>query len=524
MRPPRFLRNTIKMIRSLLIIVILSFFNLGCSGLKSPANPISNEETVTLKIVQINDVYEIAPLNAGEYGGLARVAYIRDSIKQRFPNTYLFLAGDFLNPSLLGTIKVDGERVNGKQMVEVLNAMDVDLVTFGNHEFDLSEADLQKRLDESNFAWTSANVRHISAAGTNFFKGKKNNSISVASDYSIFTASNEAGKSIKFGVFGVTLPSNPKDYVHYGDIYENSERAYKLAQQESDFVVGLTHVAIDEDMEIAKRLESIPLIMGGHEHFNMLEKEGATIITKVDGNAKSAYVHTLTYNLATNNLHLNSELVMVTSKIASSAKVEPVVKKWNALLEQKLKETIADPTQIVYHATDPLDGTDTANRSKQTNMGALIARAMAYAFQDSVDGALVNGGSIRIDDKLEGDVTAVDIFRVLPFGGGVLKVELNGKLLKEILDYGEAQSGEGAYLQRYNFSRNNKGAWQIGDGIETIIDSKTYTVAFTDFLLKGLDIPFLKHDNPGIVNIYTPKETEIAADIRRAIISYLTSK
>ncbi len=108
----------------------------------------SNKEnsTITLKFVQINDVYEIAPLNGGEYGGLARVGHIRDSIKEKFPNTYLFLAGDFLNPSLLGTLKVDGERLNGKQMVDVLNALNVDLVTFGNHEFDLKEKRSTKKI------------------------------------------------------------------------------------------------------------------------------------------------------------------------------------------------------------------------------------------------------------------------------------------------------------------------------------------------------------------------------------------
>ena len=31
-------------------------------------------------------------------------------------------------------------------MIEVMNAMEFDLVTFGNHEFDLKEKDLQKKI------------------------------------------------------------------------------------------------------------------------------------------------------------------------------------------------------------------------------------------------------------------------------------------------------------------------------------------------------------------------------------------
>src|SRR5690606_35654112 len=132
-----------------------------------------------------------------------------------------------------------------------------------------------------------------------------------------------------------------------------------------------------------------------------------------------------------------------------------------------------------------LDGTDKANRSKQTNLGELIARSMAFSYNDKVDGAIVNGGSIRIDDRLVGDITSTDVFRVLPFGGSILKVDLNGKLLKEILDFGKSRAGEGAYLQRYNFSQNEKDEWQVANN--SINDQKTYTVAISDFLLKGLD-------------------------------------
>lgn len=508
--------------RKFILLALVGYFFASCEVLQlTPEDPIKGAGAVTLKFIQFNDVYEIAPLGGGEYGGLARVAHIRDSIKDQFPNTYLFLAGDFLNPSLIGTLKVDGERVNGKQMVDVLNAMDIDLVTFGNHEFDLSEEDLQKRLDESNFSWTSANVRHVTEKGLMPFTTQWEYSNVPTSDFSTFNAIDTDGNRIKFGVFGVTLGSNPKEYVSYGDIYENAERAYSLAIQKSDFVVGLTHVSIEEDKRIAMRLRSLPLIMGGHEHYNMLEKEGRTIISKADANAKSVYVHTLIYNLRTKYLHINSELMMVTDKIASSPKVERIVNKWTDLLEETLKEVVENPDEVIYTATSPLDGTDTANRSKQTNMGELITRSMAYAYSNKVDGALVNGGSIRIDDRLVGEITSTDIFRVLPFGGSVLKVDLKGSLLKEILEYGKLQSGEGAFLQRYNFSQNDNNEWQVGE--TAISDKKTYTVAFSDFLLKGLDIPFLTPENKDVVKIYTPKENETAADIRKAIIFYLNS-
>ena len=121
--------------RILLLPVFALFFLYSCKLLEPiPEEPFYGKGIVTVKFLQVNDVYEIAPLQGGKYGGMARVAYVRDSIKERNPNTFLFMAGDFLNPSLLGNLKKDGERIRGKQMVEVMNAMDFDLVTFGNHE------------------------------------------------------------------------------------------------------------------------------------------------------------------------------------------------------------------------------------------------------------------------------------------------------------------------------------------------------------------------------------------------------
>src|SRR5690606_39824498 len=208
--------------RKFLFLAVVGYFFSSCEILQLyPEDPIKGAGVVTLKFVQINDVYEIAPLNGGEYGGMARVTHIRDSIKKEFPNTYLFMAGDFLNPSLLGTLKVDDERLNGKQMVDVMNAMDFDLVTFGNHELDLSEADLQKRLDESKFTWTSSNVRHVSENGIEPFTTKWKFSTVPVSDYSMFTAVDDDGNELEFGVFSVTTPSNPQPYVYYGDIFQN---------------------------------------------------------------------------------------------------------------------------------------------------------------------------------------------------------------------------------------------------------------------------------------------------------------
>jgi 2',3'-cyclic-nucleotide 2'-phosphodiesterase (5'-nucleotidase family) len=146
---------------------------------------------------------------------------------------------------------------------------------------------------------------------------------------------------------------------------------------------------------------------------------------------------------------------------------------------------------------------------------------MAWSFDNEVDASLVNGGSIRIDDMLSPSVTSMDILRVLPFGGGIIKVELKGSLLKEVLDFGKSKRGTGAYLQRNNISEDNRGNWTIG--AKSIIPNKVYTIAISDFLLKGYDIPFLTPENKDVLDVYRPREDEKSYDIRKAIILYLKS-
>ncbi|MGV6828204.1 MAG: bifunctional metallophosphatase/5'-nucleotidase [Flavobacteriales bacterium] len=495
--------------------VLLLLFLISCKTK-------NQDPTLIFKFIQVNDVYEIAPLSGGKYGGMSRVAHVRDSIKKENPNTFLFMAGDFLNPSLLGTLKVDGERIKGKQMVEVMNAMNFDLVTFGNHEFDIKESDLQKRLNESSFPWVSSNVLHVTDNGNvPFTIQKKKDTINIPNTY-ILDIKGEDEQDLKIGFISITIPSNPKDYVHYGAIYEDAEKAYNSIKDKVDVVMGLTHLEIEQDTELLKKIPEIPFIMGGHEHNAMLVPVGNSLVAKADANAKTLYIHTFTYHLKSKKLEIDSKLLPIDEKIAFQPQVKAVVNKWTSILDLKIKEVIDDPKEVIYTAATPLDGTDSASRGIQTNLGDIITEAMAWAYDNQVDAALVNGGSIRVDDMLPAQVTSMDIFRVLPFGGSIIKVKIKGDLLKEVLDYGKSKRGTGAYLQRYNVSEDAQGKWLVAG--KSIKPNKIYNIAFSDFLLKGYDIPFLTPENKGVIEVYEPSENQPAADIRKAIIIFLKSK
>lgn len=502
-----------------LAYIFFSFFLIGCgSSSLTKENYLFKKQPgkIYFTILQLNDVYEIAPVQGGKYGGMARVETVRQALLKENPNTYTVLAGDFLNPSLLGTMKVDGERVKGKQMVEVMNAMNFDLVAFGNHEFDISYKQLQNRLNESDFEWLSSNVLHNQNGKSHYFHKIKNGKKVTVND-SYIQEVHIDGMSIKIGFISACIPSNPKDYVTYGDIYEESERSYNEIKGKVDVILGLTHLAIEQDIELAKKFQDIPLIMGGHEHTHNYLNVGKVTIAKADANAKSVYIHRFEYDPITKQTIVKSELREINHKIKEDERVGAVVEKWQGVLKTKIKDVVSNPDEIIFKAKTPLEGRDTPTRSQQTNLGGIITKAMSFAYDNNVDCALLNGGSIRIDDVLQGKISVVDIFRVLPYGGPVLKVDLKGSLLLKVLKYGENAIGTGAYLQYDNIKQTEASFYVQNKLIEP---TGTYTVAISDYLLRGFDIPFLKEDNKDVLKVYKPVQKDLAFDIRNAIIQY----
>lgn len=483
-----------------------------------------DDQKIEFTVVLVNDVYEITSMSGGKVGGLSRVTTVVNELKQENENTFLVHAGDFLNPSLIGTLKDEnGERYRGKQMIEVMNAMNFDLVAIGNHEFDLSYSDLQKRFNESTFQWISTNpMLKQGEKNVPFYKMKDSVKENFPRTFT-FNFKDKDGTEMDLGFFSATIPSNPKRYVFYGDMYQDAINAYNTLEPKTDLVLGLTHVSLNQDKLIANSLPNVPLILGGHEHTNMLIPVGDAVISKADANAKSIYIHRITFDKKTKETKIKSELKMIDDTIADDPKVAKVVSKWKKIMDDKLSDFIDNPYEIIYTTDVPLDGKDTPIRSKQTNLGVMIAESMMKGFGDSkIDCAIVNGGSIRIDDELSGAITGVDIFRVLPYGGPIYKVDMKGELLERVLQFGRLKSGTGAYLQRFNTSYDESSKrWKVGE--KFIQKNKVYTVALTDYLLLGFDIPFLKSDTKGIVKVYPNNPDDLATDIRSVVIEHMSN-
>jgi 2',3'-cyclic-nucleotide 2'-phosphodiesterase (5'-nucleotidase family) len=468
-------------------------------------------------LLAINDVYEITPLANGTTGGMARVATVHRALKAQNPDTYFLHAGDFVSPSVLGTLRYEGKRIAGRQMVEVMNAAGVDYATFGNHEFDIDEADLQARLNESAFPWVVANLQHQTPGGPEpFYQLRQGQRQPLAKSVVLQTA------KAKIGLLAVCIPVD-KPYAVFDDVYAAAAREYERLVPQTDFVIALTHLEIEQDMELARRLPGLKLIVGGHDHENMRHQVGQVPICKADANAKTVYVHRLRFSPRSRQVKVRSQLRAIGPGLPDEPQTAQVVQKWVQIANQSFAEQGFDPNQVVYRTAEPWDGLEKSVRNRPTNLTDAIGKAFLAA-SPGVDAVVYNSGSIRVDDKLSGNITQYDVVRILPFGGAIVKVSLTGELLRQVLDAGQRNQGKGGYLQTQGLAQA-PGGWLVNG--QPLDLARTYIIATTDFLLTGkeFNMGFFTANHPGVQRVEPPSgPTDPRADVRKALIAYLVGR
>ncbi len=487
-------------------LVIVGVALAGCAS-ETGTPRGTDDRRVSITLLQLNDVYEMTPVEGGRSGGLARVATVRRELLAENPHTFTLLAGDLFSPSALGTAKVDGERLAGRQMVSVMNQVGLDVATFGNHEFDVKESAFLARLEESRFRWVAANAFDRDGAR---FPG--------VAPYAILSVPGPSGP-VRVAVIGTMLDANRPDYVTYTDPIEAVREQVAALAGGAEVIIALTHLSVEQDRNLAQAVPEIDLILGGHEHENIQLWRGRdfTPIFKADANARTVYVHRVTYDTRTSKLTVESELRRITEAIADDPATARVVDRWVQAAFAGFRDDGFEPEQQVVVTPVELDGLESTVRNTPTLLAELIAAGMLRDAAGT-ELAMFNGGSVRIDDVLPpGPVTQYDVIRILPFGGNVLTVEIRGDVLVRVLEQGQANAGTGGYLQTAGVSQRG-GGWEIGGA--SLVESRTYRVAMNDFLTTGKEtgLPYLADGSDGV------HVTATHSDIRKALIDELTRR
>jgi 5'-nucleotidase len=439
-------------------------------------------------IFQLNDVYRLDAVADGKAGGMSRVATL---IKQTKGPVFLLHAGDFLAPSL------ESKFFAGQQMIAALNYLHglapVSLVP-GNHEFDERQPQmLMDAISASQFPWLAANLQLRTPVA------EVNRKISPH----VLTL---MGKT-KVGIFALTIHGQQggkdRDYAPVeADYLTVAEREIQALENEgAELIVGLTHLTITDDRQIARLRRNHPKFMwiaGGHEHFS--QKEDLTpvsaLITKGDSNARSVWRVRFGYQ--------NGQAYLIPEKIDVDARI-PFDKDYQREIadrfRRELEQKVPFITAQIGASSTRLEGLEEIVRTRESNWGSYLADQMRNAFGAlRADIAVLNGGAIRIDDDFSGAIRFEHLWRTFGFATRVGYVWLRGKdVRQEILEHSvAAEPGDGRFLQvsglKFEFDRHAAPGRRVravkvqqGEDWSALNDDQLYIVAVPDYLLEGGD-------------------------------------
>lgn len=456
-------------------------------------------QPVHITLLQLNDVYQISPVDKGKSGGLARVATLRQQIMAENPHTFFVLAGDTLSPSIASNL------FQGRQMVELWNQIGLDVATLGNHEFDFGNEVLLQRLKESNFKWVIANV-------------VDKNTGKPFADLPPYIIKEVDG--VKIGFFGLLTPdtehaSHPGPNVVFKDpIYTACETITRMRREGVDVIVAVTHLPLGEDKRMARSLNhQVALVMGGHEHTLLTSAAGGIPIFKMGSDARNLGRMDLYVDADNHQLEsMDWQVIPVTAAVPEDPAVAATVKTY----EDKIN---AELGQVIGSTAVELDAKQQTNRAQETNLGNYVADI--YRTRLGADIGYINGGSIRSNTTYgPGNLTRRDVLTFLPFSNQVVKVAVSGDTLKKALENGVSRLGDeeaGRFPQVSGLNFVYDGTKPVGSRVTSVTVNgqplslaKTYTLATTAYLIGGGDDYLMLKDAKVLIN---PEEAPIEADI-----------
>src|SRR5690606_18467000 len=188
------------------------------------------------------------------------------------------------------------------------------------------------------------------------------------------------------------------------------------------------------------------------------------------------------WDAGTRKTEVSVKLKAIDQTIPFDSATAEVVSKWDEISSRNFKSLGFDPTRILVKEGPAWNGLEAKVRTDTTNLTKLIVRAMEFASPDA-DLAIVNLGFIRVDDILPPPVSVYDLLRTVSFGGGLVEVDMEGSLLKTVLEAGRKNRGIGGFLQISASITYSNGRWLLQD--KAIEDSIVYKVVMSDFLITG---------------------------------------
>jgi len=369
-------------------------------------------------------------------GGWARVATVIKLEKENRNHPVLVLdGGDFLMGSLFHMLA----REEAMEL-RLMKDMGYDVLTLGNHEFDLKPRGLARILHS---AAARGGMPAIVFSNPVFSKESDRDDTleevftrGMVKPYLVL----EKG-GMKIGIFGIlgkdAAEKSPfASPLKFGDPIETSREMVKVLREKEkvDLVICLSHSgvreakSISEDEDLAKKVQGIDVIVGGHSH-TRLEKPiviNSTLILQASAYGKCVGVLDLLWENGKVR-QKNYRLIDINSSIPGDMVLQ---KKIDSFLET-IDHEVLRGANLTSKKVIGQTAFDLTIKEEESNLGNLIADAIRwYANEKDYDPkdprtkfvlAIESNGLIR-DDLLRGKTGALavtDVFAAIPLGIGM---------------------------------------------------------------------------------------------------------
>lgn len=477
----------------------------GCSGRHAQTAPQVDPQKKGLEVLLLhtNDMHSyvagfdkngnFASSEDGSTGGFGRIACAIKQARARQDNVLALDAGDQFQGTLFYTVN------KWPMLVELDKHMSIDAMTMGNHEYDEGcdeAADFTRNVPIPVLA---ANLKPEGKCGMlksktqpyliKNIRGVPVGIIGLANDEVVEVS--QACPDTKFAEAKASLTSLVKE----------------LEAKGVHHIIALTHLGLPRDRELAKAVDGVDVIVGGHTHSYLGpgSSEGPYPIVEHSPSGKPVLVVTAkraTQYLGELDIVFDKEGVPLSWKGAAremtpdnpvDPQIEALVKSYAVPMQKYMAKKTGS------QSLDLPDGMD-ACRQGDCLGGMVMADAMLeYGRQYGATIAMTNGGGLRAPLP-RGDISIGDVMTMLPFEGKIRVRELSGKKILAALEHGVA--GENAHgpalLQVAGLSYTVDPSKPAGSRVQKVVlntgksqapldpDAK-YKVVLTSYLVKGGD-------------------------------------
>lgn len=396
---------------SFLVILLMAEVTSANSSMKAFA---SEDIEVNFTILHTNDEHSaLIPLPLVDYhaetpnpslGGIARlshaVAEIRNQKEQEGEPVLLVSAGDYIGGSPFSWLVLEGMAPELSLMLEI----GYDVITIGNHEYDYGTEALANYLKYAGYP-EAADKTAIVATNTDFPHDYHLAGLGIEK-----TFLRELDNGLVLGFFGligkgaidVTYDTG---LVEFGDQHSVAREAVEeLTSAGADVIIAVTHSGIDEDLELAREVEGIDLIIGGHSHTFLNEPivENNTIVAQAGEKLQMLGFLELAYNTQNGALRVrNSDNLLPLDHTVNEdpimvAKTDKYIKELNALVARMTDGWVEHIEEIIVSSNFELKNKPELT---ETAFGNFVADAFRFvgeeALSEKVDFAFQANGAIR---------------------------------------------------------------------------------------------------------------------------------